>query len=190
MAPPGGTGMSYAANVAGSNCIGPSAPAALAPEWTPGRFDVPYPDSTVPMAANTAHDRPGQVPAACSYRVSMAGGIAPAAAVLGLEPPESRVTMPATPASTTAPLVRTPAATPTRARRGAATPEKRRSAGTRCAHSSYLGPDRPAKGPRDAQHYAGLPGLDHRHPPLRTGGARGQPGHHGRGRGPPLSHLQ
>ena len=30
-APPGGTGSSYSANVAGSNCIGPSAPAALAP---------------------------------------------------------------------------------------------------------------------------------------------------------------
>jgi hypothetical protein len=34
-------------------CIGPCAPPALEPECTPGRFDVPFPDSTVPMAAST-----------------------------------------------------------------------------------------------------------------------------------------
>ena len=51
--------------MAGSNCIGPSAPAPLAPEWTPGRFEVPFPDSTVPMAASTVQGSPGQVAAAC-----------------------------------------------------------------------------------------------------------------------------
>ena len=50
--------------MAGSNCIGPSAPAELAPECTPGRFEVPLPDSTVPMAASTVHGSPGQVAAA------------------------------------------------------------------------------------------------------------------------------
>ena len=48
----------------GSNCMGPSAPAGLAPDRTPGAFDWPFPDSTVPMAANTDQESPGQVEAA------------------------------------------------------------------------------------------------------------------------------
>jgi hypothetical protein len=51
--------------VLGSNCIGPSAPAALAPLCTPGRFDWPLSDSTVPMAARIVQGKPGQVAAAC-----------------------------------------------------------------------------------------------------------------------------
>jgi hypothetical protein len=51
----------------GRNCIGPSAPAELAPECTPGRLDVPLDDSTVPMAASTVQGRPGQVAAADSW---------------------------------------------------------------------------------------------------------------------------
>jgi hypothetical protein len=43
------------ANVAGSNCIGPSAPAELAPLCTPDKFDCPLSDSTVPMAARIVH---------------------------------------------------------------------------------------------------------------------------------------
>ena len=60
--------------MAGSNCIGPSAPAPLAPEWTPGRSEVPLADSTVPMAASTVQGRPGQVAAASWYSASIAAG--------------------------------------------------------------------------------------------------------------------
>ncbi|MGO9854388.1 MAG: hypothetical protein ACLPYY_05005, partial [Acidimicrobiales bacterium] len=42
----------------GRNCIGPSAPAALAPSCTPGWFDCPLSDSTVPMAARIVQGRP------------------------------------------------------------------------------------------------------------------------------------
>ena len=68
--------------MAGSNCIGPSAPAPLAPEWTPGRFEVPFPDSTVPMAASTVQGRPGQVAAAAWYNESISAGMALLAAAL------------------------------------------------------------------------------------------------------------
>ena len=68
--------------MAGSNCMGPSAPAELAPEWTPGRSEVPLPDSTVPMAASTVQGSPGQVAAASWYRASMADGICVVAAAL------------------------------------------------------------------------------------------------------------
>ncbi len=61
-------------NVDGSNCIGPSAPAELAPPCTPGRFDCPLSDSTVPMAARTVQGRPGHVDAAAWYSVSNGAG--------------------------------------------------------------------------------------------------------------------
>ncbi len=64
----------------GRNCIGPSAPAALAPSCTPGWFDCPLSDSTVPMAARIAQGRPGQVAAAAWYSASIAGGIEEVAA--------------------------------------------------------------------------------------------------------------
>ena len=68
--------------MAGSNCIGPSAPAPLAPEWTPGRLEVPFPDSTVPMAARTVQGSPGQVTAAAWYNESISAGMALLAAAL------------------------------------------------------------------------------------------------------------
>lgn len=46
--------------------MGPSAPAALAPDRTPGAVEVPLPDSIVPIAASTAGGSPGQVAAAWS----------------------------------------------------------------------------------------------------------------------------
>lgn len=49
--------------VAGSNCMGPSAPASFAPERTPGRSEVALSDSTVPIAASTDHGYPGRVTA-------------------------------------------------------------------------------------------------------------------------------
>ena len=51
--------------MAGSNCMGPSAPAALAPDHTPGRVELPLPVSTVPMAASTDQSSPAQREAAC-----------------------------------------------------------------------------------------------------------------------------
>ena len=51
----------YCAKVAGSNCIGPSAPASFAPERTPGAVDWPSSLSTLPMPARTIHGRPGHV---------------------------------------------------------------------------------------------------------------------------------
>jgi hypothetical protein len=51
----------------GSNRIGPSAPAELAPLWTPGRLDWPLSDSTAPMAARPVHGSPRQVTTACSW---------------------------------------------------------------------------------------------------------------------------
>jgi hypothetical protein len=54
----------------------------LAPEWTPGRLEVPFPDSTVPMAASTVQGSPGQVAAASSYNESIPAGIALLAAAL------------------------------------------------------------------------------------------------------------
>ncbi len=68
--------MAYSAKVAGSNCIGPSAPAPLAPDHTPGAVDRPFPLSTVPMAASTDQDSPGHRPAACWYNVTQAVGTA------------------------------------------------------------------------------------------------------------------
>ena len=56
--------MAYSAKVAGSNCIGPSAPAPLAPLDTPGRLDRPLSLSTRPIAASTLHDNPGHRAAA------------------------------------------------------------------------------------------------------------------------------
>ena len=51
----------YPANVAGMNCIGPSAPEDDGPTlW-------PCPDSTWPMAASTCQSRPWQVVAAARY---------------------------------------------------------------------------------------------------------------------------
>ena len=49
--------------------MGPSAPAKLAPECTPGAFDWPLPDSTVPMPASTDQGSPGQVCAASMYQI-------------------------------------------------------------------------------------------------------------------------
>ena len=54
--------------VAGSSCIGPSAPALLEPERTPGRAERPWPDSASPMPASTDQGRPGQVFAAAMYQ--------------------------------------------------------------------------------------------------------------------------
>ena len=42
------------------NCIGPAAPARFQPERTPGSRARPWSDSTLPTAARTAHDSPGQ----------------------------------------------------------------------------------------------------------------------------------
>jgi hypothetical protein len=44
--------------------MGPAAPAKLVPEDTPGRLERPKLVSTLPMAASTDHDSPGQVAAA------------------------------------------------------------------------------------------------------------------------------
>src|SRR5580704_3902009 len=51
----------YAANVAGSNCIGPSAPADDGPSLRP------WPLSTWPIDARIVQGRPGQVVAADLY---------------------------------------------------------------------------------------------------------------------------
>ena len=80
--PPAGTGSAYWAKVGGSNCMGPSAPAEFAPDVTPGREDVPFSDSTVPMAASTVQGRPGHVAAALAYSDSMAAGTDPIAAAV------------------------------------------------------------------------------------------------------------
>src|SRR5579863_724861 len=55
--------------------MGPSAPARFRPEWTPGSWESPLSDSTVPTAASTAQDRPGHRPAASTYRRSIGPGI-------------------------------------------------------------------------------------------------------------------
>jgi hypothetical protein len=44
--------------------MGPSAPEPFDPLCTPGAFEVPFPDSTVPIAASTVQGRPGHVDAA------------------------------------------------------------------------------------------------------------------------------
>ena len=66
--------------VAGSNCIGPSAPAEFAPLRTPGSGERPWPDSTSPIPASTDQGRPGQVWAASMYHIRYCGGT-PAMAV-------------------------------------------------------------------------------------------------------------
>src|SRR5260370_634625 len=53
----------YSAKVAGSNCIGPSAPSRFLPWWTPRAVDRPLSDSIVPIPASTSQVSPGQVPA-------------------------------------------------------------------------------------------------------------------------------
>ena len=104
------------AKVAGSNCIGPCAPAALDPECTPGSDEEPLADSTVPMAASTVHDRPGQPAAACWYRARMAGGMT-AAAALGCGPEPSTSAASAAPAAPTSRVAPTSAAATRTARR-------------------------------------------------------------------------
>ena len=58
----------YSANVAGSNCIGPSAPSRFLPLCTPRAVDWPLPDSMVPIPASTFQDSPRQVRAAALYQ--------------------------------------------------------------------------------------------------------------------------
>jgi len=58
----------YSANVAGSNCIGPSAPLRFLPLCTPRALDRPLPDSIVPIPASTSQESPGQVRAAARYK--------------------------------------------------------------------------------------------------------------------------
>src|ERR1700691_5142048 len=90
--------------------MGPSAPAGVAPEWTPGRSDVSFPDSMVPMAASTVQGSPGHVAAAASYRMSIAAGIC-ALALGALSPPPRRDATPApAPAARTATRRTSPAA--------------------------------------------------------------------------------
>ena len=48
--------------------VGPSAPALLEPERTPGRAERPWPDSASPMPASTDQGRAGQVFAAAMYQ--------------------------------------------------------------------------------------------------------------------------
>ncbi len=45
-------------------CMGPAAPAKLAPERTPGAVERPWSVSTLPMAASTDQGSPGQLSAA------------------------------------------------------------------------------------------------------------------------------
>jgi hypothetical protein len=58
----------YSRNVAGSNCIGPSAPLRFLPWCTPRARDRPLSDSIVPIPASTSHLSPGQVRAAAWYQ--------------------------------------------------------------------------------------------------------------------------
>ena len=58
----------YSANVAGSNCIGPSAPSRFLPWCTPRAVDRPLSDSIVPIPASTGQGSPGQVRAAARYQ--------------------------------------------------------------------------------------------------------------------------
>ena len=82
----------------------------LVPECTPGRADVPLPDSTVPIPASTVHGSPGHITAARTYRRSMtAGMIAVAVAPAVTPPPPSSAATPA-PATTTTISVTQPAA--------------------------------------------------------------------------------
>jgi hypothetical protein len=48
----------YAANVAGSNCIGPSAPPDPVGPCTSGAADLPWSDSIAPIAASTGQGSP------------------------------------------------------------------------------------------------------------------------------------
>ena len=97
--------------MAGSNCIGPSAPAGLAPLDTPGATDRPLSLSTRPMAASTVQSRPAQVAAAARSSASHEAGTAgprpgsPAAAPTdGVVPPApaTRATQPPRPRATAA----------------------------------------------------------------------------------------
>src|ERR1700683_3075645 len=65
----------YSANVAGSNCIGPSAPLRFLPWCTPRALDRPLFDSIVPMPASTSQASPRQLRAAATYQVSKSAGI-------------------------------------------------------------------------------------------------------------------
>ena len=92
--------VAYWLKVAGSNCIGPSAPAEFGPLCTPGSGERPWPDSTSPIPASTDQGSPGQVWAASMYqhqpgrrdvrlgqrgrRAGQAGGAAVAAGGAGL----------------------------------------------------------------------------------------------------------
>jgi len=58
----------YSANVAGSNCIGPSAPERFLPLCTPRAVDRPLSDSIVPIPASTCQVSPRQVRAAALYQ--------------------------------------------------------------------------------------------------------------------------
>jgi hypothetical protein len=66
----------YSANVAGSNCIGPSAPLRFLPWYTPRAWDRPLSDSMVPIPASTSQSSPGQVRAAAAYQARYRAGIA------------------------------------------------------------------------------------------------------------------
>ena len=67
--PDGSARTAYSANVAGSNCIGPSAPMRFLPLCTPRALDWPLFDSIVPIPASTSQESPGQVRAASRYQV-------------------------------------------------------------------------------------------------------------------------
>src|SRR5579862_8165134 len=54
--------------------MGPSAPAKLAPEATPGADDAPKSDSTDPIPASTVHGRPGHDAAAATSQATYDAG--------------------------------------------------------------------------------------------------------------------
>ncbi len=96
----GSTLTAYSAKVAGSNCIGPSAPLRFLPWWTPRAFDRPLSDSIVPIPASTSQVSPGQVRAAPRYQARYLAGTAdrPGGLAAAAEPAASTA-----PAGSTAP---------------------------------------------------------------------------------------
>ena len=83
----------YSANVAGSNCMGPSAPLRFLPWWTPRAKDRPLSDSIVPIAASTSQASPRQVRAASLYQVRYGTGMV--ASPEGADPAVAAVALPA-----------------------------------------------------------------------------------------------
>ena len=170
--------------MAGSNCIGPSAPAPLEPEWTPGRSEVPFPDSTVPMAASTVQGRPGQVAAASWYSASIAAGMPPVAVTRRSPCPPRRGARHRPPRSPR----------PSRWPPGRVRPHRLREGGER---SSTEERSDAARHRAQGRHTWAMKSTMQDAPLLisdilRHGpaAARRQHGHHRRGRGPPYGHLR